>query len=79
MITQPGTRPQFLHCNDVVVTIGGGDSHFEMVDAPPHEHGAASRRASAPASATAAQRHQLELTEVLLRGAGAGGLDVTQR
>ena len=32
MITQPGTRPQFLHCNDVVITIGGGDSHFEMVD-----------------------------------------------
>jgi hypothetical protein len=32
MITQPGTRPQFLHCNDVVITIGGGDSHYEMVD-----------------------------------------------
>ena len=32
MITQPGTRPQFLHCNDVVITIGGGGSHFEMVD-----------------------------------------------
>ena len=32
MITQTDTRPQFLHCNDVVITIGGGDSHFEMVD-----------------------------------------------
>ena len=32
MITQTGTRPQFLHCNDVVITIGGGGSHFDMVD-----------------------------------------------
>ena len=32
MITQPGTRPQFLHCNDVVVTLGVGGDHLEMVD-----------------------------------------------
>jgi len=32
MITQTGTRPQFLHCNDVVITVGAGDSHYDMVD-----------------------------------------------
>lgn len=32
MITQTGTRPQFLHCNDVVVTLGVGGSHLDMVD-----------------------------------------------
>jgi len=32
MITQPGTRPQLLHCNDVVVTLGVGGSHLDLVD-----------------------------------------------
>ncbi len=32
MITQTGTRPQFLHCNDVVLTLGVGGSHLDMVD-----------------------------------------------
>lgn len=32
MITQTGTRPQFLHCNDVVVTLGVGGSHLDLVD-----------------------------------------------
>ena len=32
MITQPGSPPQFLHCNDVVLTLGVGGSHVDMVD-----------------------------------------------
>jgi len=31
MITQPGTQPQFLHCNDVVVTLGVGGDYMDMV------------------------------------------------
>lgn len=32
MITQPATRLEFLHCNDVVLTLGVGGSHLDMVD-----------------------------------------------
>jgi hypothetical protein len=32
MIPQPGSRPQLLHCNDVVVTLVVGGSHDDMVD-----------------------------------------------
>jgi len=31
MTTQTGTKAQF-HCNDVVVTLGVGGSHDELVD-----------------------------------------------
>lgn len=32
MITQPGTRPQILRCNDVVLPLGVGGAHLDMVD-----------------------------------------------
>jgi len=32
MMVQPSSRPQLPHCNDVVLTLGVGGSHVDMVD-----------------------------------------------
>ena len=32
MITQPGMRPQILRCNDIVLPLGVGGDHVDMVE-----------------------------------------------